>query len=155
MAKPKREMKKILVVYHSKTGNTEKLAQALAEGARKVEGVTVELRKVGQVDMKEITEADGYAFGSPSHFSVMSGDLLTFFTNLYPHRDKIAGKPACVFTTGSGGQVTALENVEKILGVFNPKFIKPGVAVEGSPKDADRIQAEKLGRKLAEAATKK
>jgi len=155
LAGPKEKTKKIIVIYASRTGNTENLAQALAEGARKVPGITVELRNVGRVDLREVAEADGYAFGSPSHFSMMSGEILTLFTNLYPLRDKMAGKPACVFTTGVGGQVTALENIERILGAFNPKFIKPGLAIEGAPRDADKVQAEKLGRKLAEAVTKK
>ncbi|MEM3737015.1 MAG: flavodoxin domain-containing protein [Candidatus Bathyarchaeia archaeon] len=148
-------MPKLLVIYDSRTGNTEKLAQAIADGARRVPGVTVELKKAKEANIEEVTAADAYAFGSPSHFSIMSGEILTLLTNLYPQRHKIAGKPACVFTTGSGGQVTALENIEKIIGVFNPKFIKPGLAVEGSPKEPDKEQAIKLGEKLAKALTKK
>jgi len=148
-------MPKILVIYDSRTGNTEKLAQAVAEGSRKVPGTIVEMRKVREINLEEVAAADAYAFGSPSHFSIMSGEILTMFTNLYPHRDKLAGKPACVFTTGSGGQVTALENIEKIIGVFNPKFVKPGIAIGGAPKAVDKEQAEKLGRKLANAITKK
>lgn len=148
---PGRKLPKVLIVYHSETGNTEKLAQAVAEGVKGVSGVDVEVKKVEDVTVSDIAEASGYAFGSPSHFSIMSGQVLTFFTNYYPHRGKMAGKPAAVFTTGTGGQVTALENVERILGVFNPRFIKPGVAVEGAPKDFDRNRAANLGKKLAKA----
>ena len=115
----------------------------------------MELKKAKTADHKEVATADAYAFGSPSHFSIMSGEILTLFTNLYPHRHELAGKPACVFTTGSGGQVTALESIEKILGVFNPKFVKPGLAIEGPPKEIDKDQADKLGKKLAEALIKK
>jgi NAD(P)H dehydrogenase (quinone) len=148
-------MAKILVIYHSRTGNTEKLAEAIAKGARKVSGVEAVLKKVTDVTVNDVANADGYAFGSPSHFSIMSGEMLTMFTNIYPSRHQLAGKPACVFTTGAGGQVTALENIEKILGAFNPKWIKPGIAVEGSPKPKDLDQAEKLGEKLAKAAVAK
>jgi NAD(P)H dehydrogenase (quinone) len=148
-------MAKILVIYHSRTGNTEKLAEAIAKGARKVSGVEAVLKKVTDVTVNDVANADGYAFGSPSHFSIMSGEMLTMFTNIYPGRHQLAGKPACVFTTGAGGQVTALENIEKILGAFNPKWIKPGIAVEGSPKPKDLDQAEKLGEKLAKAAVAK
>ncbi|MFH1820965.1 MAG: flavodoxin domain-containing protein [Methanobacteriota archaeon] len=142
-------------MYESRTGNTEKLAQAIAEGASKVPGMAVELKKAKAVTPDEVVKADAYAWGSPSHFSMMSGEILTLFTDLYPHRDKLAGKPACVFTTGAGSQVTALENVEKIIGVFNPRFVKPGIAIEGSPSEVDREQAQKLGGKLAEALIKK
>ncbi|MBS7641406.1 MAG: flavodoxin domain-containing protein [Candidatus Bathyarchaeia archaeon] len=144
--------KRVLVIYDSRTGNTEKLAQAVANGARKVPGVEVVLKRVREVTPDDVSSADAYAFGSPSHFGIMSGEILTMFTNLYPHRHILAGKPACVFTTGSGGQVTALENIERILGVFNPKWIKPGLAVEGAPKEKDLELAEKLGEKLAKVA---
>lgn len=148
-------MVKVLVVYDSRTGNTEKLAQAVANGARKVSGVEVVLKKAREVTPEDMASADAYAFGSPSHFSIMSGEILTMFTNIYPHRHTLAGKPACVFTTGAGSQVTALENIDKILGTFNPKWIKPGIAVEGAPKQKDLEQAEKLGEKLAKAALSK
>lgn len=148
-------MTQILVIYYSKTGNSEKLAKIVAEGAKQVPGVTVELRKAETVNLKEVVEADGYAFGSPSHFSIMSGQILTLLTDLYAHREKLFGKPMAVFTTGAGGQVTALENIERIIGVFNPRFIKPGIAIQGAPKEADKTQAMALGKKLANAVMKK
>lgn len=117
--------------------------------------MVVGLKKANAVTPEDVAKADAYAWGSPSHFSIMSGEILSLFTDLYPHRHKLAGKPACVFTTGTGGQVTALENIEKIIGVFNPKFVKPGIAIGGSPKETDIAQAKELGKKLAEAIVKK
>lgn len=146
---------KILIMYYSRTGNTEKLAEAVAEGIKQVSGVAVELKRAVSVTPEDVINADGYAVGSPSHFSIMSGQILTLLTDLYSIRHKMAGKPMAVFTTGTGGQVTALENIEKIIGVFNPKFIKPGVAVEGAPSEADKEQARKLGKKLAKAVAKR
>jgi len=146
---------KILIMYHSKTGNTEKLAKALAEGAKKVSGITVELMKAESVTQEDVIGADGYAVGSPSHFSIMSGQILTLLTDLYSIRHKMAGKPMAVFTTGSGGQVTALENIERTIGVFNPRFVKPGIAIEGAPRETDKVQAAKLGERLAKAVVKR
>jgi NAD(P)H dehydrogenase (quinone) len=146
---------KILIMYYSKTGNTEKLAGALAEGVKRVLGVAVELKRAESVTPEDAIDADGYAVGSPSHFSIMSGQILTLLTDLYSIRHKMSGKPMAVFTTGTGGQVTALENIERIIGVFNPRFVKPGIAIEGAPREADRLQAAKLGEKLAKAVMKK
>ena len=142
---------KILIMYDSMTGNTEKLANAVAEGAKRVKGVTVEVQKAEAVDTKNAMTADGYAFGSPTHFSTMSGPTLTLFTRLYPIRDKMAGKPMAIFTTDAGGQVAALENIERTIGVFNPIFVKPEVTVEGGTSETDRVQARKLGERLAKA----
>lgn len=141
-------------MYTSRTGNTEKLAQAVADGIKEVPEVDVQLKMASHITTEDVLSADGYAIGSPSHFSIMSGRILTLVTDLYPLRDKMAGKPMAVFTTGTGGQVTALENIERIIGVFNPRFIKPGVAVESAPSEADKEQARKLGKKLAKAVAK-
>ena len=70
-------------------------------------------------------------------------------------RDKLAGKPVLIFTTGKGGQVSAIESIDKVVGVFNPNRVKPGVAVEGAPKETDKAKAREMGKKLAEAAKKK
>jgi len=146
---------KILIMYDSRTGNTEKLAEAVAEGVKRVSGVTVELMRAESVTPEDAIGADGYAVGSPSHFSIMSGKILTLLTDLYSIRHKMADKPMAVFTTGTGGQVTALENIDRIIGVFNPRFVKPGIAIEGAPREADKLQAAKLGEKLAKAVVKK
>jgi len=146
---------KILIMYYSRTGNTEKLAEAVAEGVKRVSGVTVELKRAESVTPEDVIDADGYAVGSPSHFSIMSGQILSLLTDLYSIRHKMAGKPMAVFTTGTGGQVTALENIERIIGVFNPRWVKPGIAIEGAPREADKLQAAKLGEKLAKAVVKK
>ena len=151
---------KILVIYDSRSGMTEKIAKVVAEGARRIPGTTVQLKRAETLNPREAATADAYAFGSPSHFGIMSGKILTALTDLHSVRLKMAGKPMAVFTTGTGGQVTALENIERIIGIFNPNFVKPGVAVETVPGRAnpwmvDKAQAADLGRKLAKAAAKR
>lgn len=66
-------MKKLLIAYYSKTGNTKKIAESIYEGAKSVSGVNVEFKNVESIDAKEAVEADGFAFGSPSYFSIMLG----------------------------------------------------------------------------------
>src|SRR5208283_5694404 len=112
-------MPKVLVGYYSKTGNTKQVAEAIAEGAKSVKGVNVEIKKVEDISAKEAVEADGFAFGSPSYFSMISGPLLTLLTELYFVREKLAGKPMVAFATGVGGQTKAIGNIESILKAFN------------------------------------
>jgi len=151
---------KILIIYDSRSGMTEKIAKVVAEGARRVRGITVQLKRADSLNAREAASADGYAFGSPSHFGIMSGKMLTALTDLHSVRLKMAGKPMAVFTTGTGGQVTSLENIERIIGIFNPTFVKPGIAVEtvpgrGNPWRIDRAQAADLGKRLANAVAKR
>ena len=66
-------MATILIVYHSQTGNTQKMAQAVAEGAKTIEGVEVLLKKAGDVTLDDLLIADGLAIGTPENFGYMSG----------------------------------------------------------------------------------
>ena len=150
---------KVLIMYDSNTGNTEKLAQAVEKCINQISGVTIVLKRTEAVKTQDVLDADGYAIGSPSHFSIMSGKVLSLLTRLYSLRHKMAGKPMAVFTTGTGSQVVALENIDRIIGVFNPTFIKPGIVIETVPERAnpweiDKAQAINLGKKLAHAVIK-
>jgi len=143
---------KILIAYYSKTGKTEKIANLIAEGAKSVQGVTVETKKTDEITAKEAVKADGFAFGSPSYFSLMAGPLLTLLTEFYFNKDALAGKPMAAFSTGVGSQTKAIENVESILKAFNPKLIQPSLAVGKEISATDEAQAKVLGEKLAKAA---
>ncbi len=146
--------KKIIIVYASRTGSTEKLAQAIAEGIRKVENVSIEVMRARDVKPDDAVSADGYAFGSHSAFEYMAGELKMLFEELYNIRDKLNGKPVLLFTTGHGGQAATLASMESVVGIFNPHLIKPGVAVEGMPGEADKAKAVEMGIKLADAVKK-
>jgi NAD(P)H dehydrogenase (quinone) len=73
-------MKKILIAYYSKTGNTKQIAQAIAEGTKTIPNTTVETKAVETLNPQEAAQADAFAFGSPAYFSLMSGPLLSLLT---------------------------------------------------------------------------
>ena len=150
---------KILIIYDSRDGMTKKVADVVAEGARRASKITVELKTADSVTAQDAKAADGYAVGSPSHFGIMSGKILTALTDLYSARDSMVGKPVAVFTTGAGDQTAALQNIERILQVFNTELLKPGMAIEtvpgrALPWDVDKANAADLGEKLAKAVLK-
>src|SRR5690349_690776 len=69
---------RILVSYHSDTGNTEKLAKAVRKGAASISGITVTLKKTADVTDNEILQADGIALGTPVHWSNLSAESKHF-----------------------------------------------------------------------------
>src|SRR6266496_3652416 len=71
----------VLVVYHSATGNTEKMAQGVAEGAKAVSGTSVVLKRVGEVAANDLSSSDAVIVDSPVYFANMSGEVKTFFDN--------------------------------------------------------------------------
>lgn len=71
-------MAKILIIYDSRTGNTEKMARAVAEGARQIKDTKVNVKKVDETDVLDLPKADAIVFGSPTYFGEMSGKLKAF-----------------------------------------------------------------------------
>ena len=72
---------KVLVAYHSQSGNTERMAEAVVEGAKSLPGTTVVLKRVGQVTADDLFSSDAIIVGSPVYWSNMSGEVKTFFDN--------------------------------------------------------------------------
>lgn len=105
-------MRKILVVYHSETGNTEKMAEAVAKGAKEVGGINVEVKKVEETSNEDLLEVDGIVIGSPTYFGQMSAVMKDFIDRSYPDVwGKLEGKVGAAFTTSLwevGGNETAL-----------------------------------------------
>jgi flavodoxin I len=71
-------MKKVLIVYNSRTGKTETMANYLAEGLR-IAACDVELKKIADIDNEEgITGYDGYIFGCPTYHKDITGGMKQF-----------------------------------------------------------------------------
>lgn len=119
-------MTKVLVLYYSMYGHVDTLAKAVAEGAKKVSGVEVSVKRVpetmpeeafknagGKQDYdtpeatpQELADYDAIIFGTPTRFGNMTGQMRTFFdqTGGLWASGALRGKVASVFTsTGTGG----------------------------------------------------
>jgi len=71
-------MKRVLIAYDSRTGNTEKMAEYIAEGVRMV-GHEAELKKIATIkNEKELQGYDAYVFGSPTYHRDMTNGMKTF-----------------------------------------------------------------------------
>ena len=158
---------KVLVAYHSLTGHTEKMAQAVVEGAGSVPGTVVELRRVGEVTAQQLFAADALVVGSPVYWSNMAGEVKTFFDNwqfkfgVFPEF-KMRNKVGAAFATGgqiSGGkEVTMLTILAAMLGnqmivVSGGGALGASATTEGdSPgiSEQELAEARELGRRVAE-----
>ena len=141
-------MAKVLVVYHTQTGNTEKLALAVKEGVGSC-GIDVILKKASEANLEDLLSSDGYCFGTPDYFSYMAGGLKDFFDRaLYPVEGKVTDKPCFVFVTHGGGG-KAVESVEEMCKRFKFKEIGKPLLIKGKPDSKAEKQLEEAGRKLA------
>ena len=150
---------RILIIYTSMSGHTEALARAIADGARGGQNVEVDFKRARDVAPDDIGRAAAIAFGSPSYFSYMSGELKSLFDAMLPLKGKLAGKPAIAFGTGEGGQIKAIESIENILSYFGVQFVQrsdilsAGLATQGTPDERALRMAKQVGKKLSEAGT--
>ncbi len=79
----------ILVLYYSRTGNTQKLAEAIAKGVDEIDGVTAVLKKTDEVTKDDFLNSDGVIAGSPVYFGVMAAQLKKFTEK--PAPESLAG----------------------------------------------------------------
>jgi NAD(P)H dehydrogenase (quinone) len=124
-------MAKVLVVYDSKTGNTEKMAFAVAEGARQVGGVEVVVKKVDHTNLEDLVDADGIIMGSPTYFGQMSSKLKMLIDESVKIHEKLEGKVGAAFTS-SGGTATGAETT--LLSILQAMLVH-GMIVQGRADD--------------------
>jgi NAD(P)H dehydrogenase (quinone) len=150
-------MVKILIVYDTRTGHTEKMAFAVAKGAEKT-GAEVTTKKVDQATPEDMLASDGIIMGSPVYFGQMTAKLKQLFDDSVRVYHKLEGKVGGAFASSgglaSGGETTLLSIIEAMLihgmivqGRSEDKHY--GVSVEGEPKPDALTECEILGQRVA------
>jgi NAD(P)H dehydrogenase (quinone) len=147
-------MAKVLVVYHSGTGNTKAMAQAVADGVKEVVGVEALLKEADQASVSDLVNADALAFGSPTYFSYMAGVVKAIFDKAYLSRSQLRGKPFAAFASGGGGEVNSVQSIESVAASCGLRKVCEGVAVGGMPTESETQDCRRLGATLARAAKK-
>jgi len=151
----------ILIVYDSTTGNTEKMALAVAEGAKQVDGAKAIIKKVDNVTLKDLQEADGIIMGSPTYYGQMSGKLKAFIDESTTIHGKLKGKVGAAFTssggTASGAETTLLSMLQTMLihGMIiqgRPDDKHYGAASVENPNEKDVESCMELGKRVANLA---
>jgi len=144
-------MAKILVVYHSLSGNTRKMAEAVAEGA-KAAGADAVVKDGLDAGADDFMECQGIALGSPDYFSDIAGGMKDFFDRTYyPTQGKVTGKPCAIFGSAGGPATTVVAALQKYARIFKLQEAAEPVAASGKPTEAVLDECRALGRKLASA----
>lgn len=143
-------MARILIVYHSQTGNTRIMAEAVAEGARTVEDVEVIFKKAADATLEDLLAADGLAVGTPENFGYMSGMLKDFFDRTYPEaQDKVFRKPFVVFISAGNDGTGALRAIERIALGYKFKKVFAPVVAKGKITEEILEKCRELGGTIA------
>ncbi len=155
----------ILLLYFSKSGNTRRLAEAIAKGVKEVEGVEAVLKSAGDVTKEDFTASDGIIAGSPVYFGSMAAELKKVFDDFVGVRKKMEGKIGAAFTTSgdpTGGKETTMMSIIQALLIYGMVIVGDplsatghyGVACVGEPDAKTEENGMKLGKRVAELAKK-
>jgi NAD(P)H dehydrogenase (quinone) len=144
-------MSKVLVLYYSAYGHVEKMAEAVAEGARAVPGTEVTIKRVPELvpeeiakksgmkldqrapiaTVDELADYDAIIYGTPTRFGNMCAQMRNFLDQTGDHwmKGTLVGKVGSVFTstaTQHGGQETTITS-------FHSTLLHQGMIIVGLP----------------------
>ena len=153
---------KVLIVYDSSSGNTEKMAHEVAEGVKE-EGVDVEVKKVDTAAVDELPGVDGLILGSPVYYGLPSAKIKAFIDESVKYHGKLDGKVGGAFTssggTHTGAETTVIALLEALLvhgmvvqGTSSANHY--GATSVGAPDDKDAQNCRKLGNRVANLVKK-
>jgi multimeric flavodoxin WrbA len=137
-------MKKLLIVFHSKTGGTYQMAEAAARGAASEPEVSLNLIHASEAGPDELLQADGYVFATPENLAMMSGMMKDFFDRTYYSvLDRIVGRPyAILICAGSDGE-NAARQIQRIATGWRLKPIAEPIIVCTHAQTPEAILAPK------------
>lgn len=98
-------MTKVLIVYATDYGNTQKMADAIASGAISVPGTQVEVKLAEDVTKDDLVASDAVIVGTPVHMGSPDWRVKKFIDTVCSRlwmKDSMIGKVGAVFATGSG-----------------------------------------------------
>jgi NAD(P)H dehydrogenase (quinone) len=161
----------ILIVYYSRTGNTKILAEAVARGAKEIEGTIVKISSVDSASIKDVQSADAIIIGSPVYNANVVPKIQEFI-NRWPFKNSpLKNKVGAAFVTAGGisaGEEIVLTNILKSMLIFGMIIVGGddwqsafGASAIVSEKPFSKninqhfIQkAENLGKRVAEIAVR-
>jgi len=150
-------MAKALVVYYSQSGNTKKMAAAVAEGIKK-EGQEAVVKDAEKVKAAEFLGYQAIIIGSPTYYGTMAASIKKLFDDSVEFHGQLEGKIGAAFASsaniGGGNETTVLDilNAMLIHGMIiqgDPHGDHYGAVSISSPDARDKAVQQVLGERIA------
>ena len=161
-------MAKILVIYHSQSGNTRKMAEAVAAGAGSGENTSVMLKMAGEATLEDLESCDGIAIGSPEYFGYMAGMIKDFFDRTYPmpvptpgpgpgqapdkkakNSPALSGKPYVLFISAGNDGRGARDQIERICIGYRFRKVYESLIARGEVSQKMLKDCYEMGQTIA------
>ena len=155
-------MPKVLVVYYSRTGNTEKMARQIAETVAE-DGLDVECKSVAETSVDDLLAADGIVMGSPTYYGTMCSELKKLIDDSVEYHGRLEGKVGAAFTSsgvlGGGNETTVTDILGALLihGMIvqgDPQGCHYGAVCIGAPDEEGLQRCQRMGHRFAQLVKK-
>ncbi len=153
---------KVLIVYDSKSGNTEAMAHAVSEGVED-EGIDVEVKRVDEASIDDLPMVDGVILGSPVYYGLPTAKMKQYIDESVKYHGKLDGKVGGAFASAGGSHTGA----ETTIIALNEALLIHGMVVQGTsgsnhygaasvgaPDETDKENCRKLGARVARLVKK-
>ena len=141
-------MPKILILYYSRTGKTQKMAEAVAEGAKGIQGVDVELEYYATPE--EMAGFDAVVVGIPTYHHDMTIDIKRLFEEAVVKGIDLKDRIGAAFGSyGWSGEAPRLV-LEIMKNKFEMNVIEAPLLIKYAPDQAGLEKCRQFGKKIAE-----
>ena len=144
--------KHLLIVYHTGSGHTETMAEAVINGAQDetIEGVEVVAKMALETTPEDVRQADGIILGTPENFGYMSGAMKVFFDTIYyPCLDHPQGLPYGLFIRAGNDGQGALTSMTRIITGLGWRQVTEPIIFSGDFDERRLGECTELGMSLA------
>lgn len=153
-------MPSVLIVYYTRTGNTEKMARYVEEGAKSAGAQTI-VKSVANTSIDDLEAADGIIIGSPTYFGLPAAEIIKLINDSVKKHGRLEGKAGGAFSSsaniGGGNETVILAVIQAMLvhgmvvqGI--PKGDHYGPVSIGAPDERAERQCRLLGERVAKLA---
>jgi len=157
-------MAKLVIIYDSETGNTEKMVRCIEEGIKSVSGVALVVKKIGDpFSLKILDDADAIILGSPAYYAFVTPKMKYLIEQLKEESEagrlKLTGKLGGAFGSYGWDGGTTIEKLAKEMENLGIK-VQSRVLAQVPPLPFPALNADDqkkcrdLGKNIAKKATK-
>ena len=144
--------KHLLIVFHSQSGTTTRMAEAVIRGANNtdIDGVEVRAKPALEADAEDLLWADAFILGTPENFGYMSGAMKYFLDRVYyACEGKLGGLPYALFVRAGNDGTGAISSMRRILAGLAVKEVQDPVLIAGEFDESRLADCEELGLTIA------
>jgi multimeric flavodoxin WrbA len=145
-------VKHLLIVYHTKTGNTGRLARAARDGAScsEVGDVAVRFLLARDAGARDLLWANGVLLGTPEYLGYMSGAMKDFLDRtFYEVEGKLQPLPCAIFISAGNDGSGALRALRRIINGYRFEEVQEPVIARGPVTEEHLERCRELGMALA------